>query len=164
MDVEELIAREQIRDALARYARGVDRLDLDLVLSVFHPDAVDHHGRSVGRPADIFPEIFARLRGLLAASHLLCSSTMTFPTRTQAVVETYAIGFHRLPGPPRPRDLRIGLRYADRFECRAGEWRVAERHVLEDWRRVDDVDPATPAGAFEPGSRDRSDRSYRLGG
>jgi hypothetical protein len=162
MDLDELLAREQIRDALARYARGVDRLDLGLALSAFHRGAVDHHGKSVGDPRTTLPEIFDRLRTHEAGSHFLCSSVIAFSSPMEAVVETYAVGFHRLPGEDGSRDLQIGLRYVDRFECR-GEWRISERHVIEDWRRVDSVQPGSPASAFEAGERGQADRSYLMG-
>ena len=35
--LERLLAKEQVTEALLAYARGVDRLDLDLIRSVFHP-------------------------------------------------------------------------------------------------------------------------------
>src|SRR5690606_8703026 len=38
--------REAIHTVLMRYCRGVDRLDRDLIASVYHPDAYDHHGPS----------------------------------------------------------------------------------------------------------------------
>jgi hypothetical protein len=164
VDIDELLAREQIRDALARYARGVDRLDLDLALSAFHLDAVDHHGKSVGNPRGTLPEIFQRLRTHLADSHFLCSSSITLHSPTAAAVETYAVGFHRLAGDAGPLDLQIGLRYVDRFECRDGDWRITERHVIEDWRRADSVGAGTPPGAFEAGVRGPADRSYVIGG
>jgi hypothetical protein len=163
MNLDELLAREQIRDALARYARGVDRLDLDLALSAFHCGAVDHHGKSVGDPAATLPEIFDRLRAHDAGSHFLCSSSIAFSSPAEAAVETYAVGFHRLPGDTEPRDLQIGLRYVDRFECRDGQWRISERHVIEDWRRVDTVQSGSPASAFEAGVRGTADRSYLMG-
>ena len=46
--VQELLDREAIRDCIARYARGVDRFDRELILSAFHPDAIDEHGKFVG--------------------------------------------------------------------------------------------------------------------
>ena len=48
MTPDDLIAREQIRDVVYRYARGVDRRDFALVRGCYHPDATDDHGRFVG--------------------------------------------------------------------------------------------------------------------
>jgi hypothetical protein len=39
MKLEELSARAEIHDALLRYCRGLDRVDMDLVRGAFHPDA-----------------------------------------------------------------------------------------------------------------------------
>jgi len=46
-----LYAESKIRAALARYCRGVNRLDFDLVASVFHPGARNEHGAYHGEPA-----------------------------------------------------------------------------------------------------------------
>lgn len=159
MTLDEVVAREQIRDALSRYARGVDRLDLDLALSAFHPGAVDHHGRNVGDPRTIFPLIFERLRAHVAGGHFLGCSVIEFRSASEACAETPAVGFHRIRTDSGLTDLRIGLRYVDRFEECDGTWAITHRHVLEDWRRADVVDDCAP-GAFEQGRRDRSDRSY----
>lgn len=164
MDLQELLAREQIRDALARYARGVDRLDLDMALSAFHPGAVDHHGATVGDPETTFPVIFARLRKHHAGSHLLGSSTITMLGPDAAAVETSALGFHRITGAAGElQDLLIGIRYVDRFERRERTWKIALRHVIEDWRRADPVAEGVPAGTFEAGVRGALDRSYLMG-
>jgi proline racemase len=36
--------QQAIRDVLMRYARGVDRCDLDLLKPAYHEDAYDDHG------------------------------------------------------------------------------------------------------------------------
>ncbi|MEJ2408813.1 MAG: nuclear transport factor 2 family protein [Novosphingobium sp.] len=41
--IEELTDREAIRECLYRYARGVDRLDADMVRSAYRPDCIDEH-------------------------------------------------------------------------------------------------------------------------
>jgi hypothetical protein len=46
--IEEIRDREAIRACLTRYARGVDRFDRELILSAFHPDFIDEHGKFVG--------------------------------------------------------------------------------------------------------------------
>src|ERR1700757_4889986 len=42
--VDDLVAKEQIRQAMARYSRGIDRRDEELLKSVYHHDSVDDHG------------------------------------------------------------------------------------------------------------------------
>ena len=37
-------ARDEIRELLTRYCRGVDRMDAELIASAYHPDAIDEHG------------------------------------------------------------------------------------------------------------------------
>ena len=47
--IDELLAKQEIRDALMRYSRGIDLLDPDLVKSAYHPDAYDDHGTFKGQ-------------------------------------------------------------------------------------------------------------------
>ena len=64
----------------------------------------------------------------------------------RADVETYAIAWHQRPG-SRDGSLKDdvwGVRYLDRFERRGGEWRIANRTMVRDWRRVDDASAKTP--------------------
>jgi len=53
--IQRLAAAETIRQAAARYSRGVDRLDVELMQSAYWPDATDDHGVYVG-PAMPFCE------------------------------------------------------------------------------------------------------------
>jgi hypothetical protein len=46
-----LAAEREIRAALARYCRGIDRMEAELVRSVYHPDAHDDHIVEPPRPA-----------------------------------------------------------------------------------------------------------------
>jgi len=47
-DVQLLLAEREIKNVVLRYCRGVDRMDLALVRSCYHPDADDHHGDFAG--------------------------------------------------------------------------------------------------------------------
>src|SRR3546814_9565762 len=42
--------KQKIREVVTRYCRGVDRMDRDLFLSAYHPDAIDDHGFVVAGP------------------------------------------------------------------------------------------------------------------
>lgn len=57
--VRALQDRQDIRDCVHNYCRGVDRFDRDLLLSVYHSDAIDDHGIFVGDPADFADWAFA---------------------------------------------------------------------------------------------------------
>src|SRR6478735_1375197 len=52
-DVRYLKDRSQIIDALNRYTRGLDRLDRELALSAFHPDATDDRDA----PHDLYDQV-----------------------------------------------------------------------------------------------------------
>jgi hypothetical protein len=53
-------------------------------------------------------------------------------------------------------DMVMGVRYLDRFEKRAGEWRIAYRQLLWEWVRHDALVPLDPdwtlgiAGVSDP--------------
>ena len=57
--LRELLDRQAILDCIHRYCRGVDRFDREMVLSVYHPDAIDHHGVFVGGPEAFVDWAFA---------------------------------------------------------------------------------------------------------
>jgi hypothetical protein len=141
MDVEELIARQEITDVLHRYCRAVDRQDPDLLRSVYHPDATDDHGVYSG-PVD----------GLVAFM-LNDGLEMIHHAISNIVIE-------------RDGDVAKVECYLDRVERRDGEWRIAHRHVVYDWGRIE---PATQAwwdtlpGNWTFGSRDRDDPDYTEG-
>lgn len=47
-EVREQRDRSEIWQVLMNYCRGVDRLDRELLLSCYHPDATDDHGIFMG--------------------------------------------------------------------------------------------------------------------
>ena len=46
--VQALIDRQEILDCELRYCSGVDRFDREMLLSAYHPGAIDDHGAFVG--------------------------------------------------------------------------------------------------------------------
>ncbi len=175
-ELRELLDREAIRDCLARYARGVDRLDRELLLSAYHEDAVDDHGKFLGSPAEFADWAFAMHSGFhVSHQHAILGSTFDIDGDT-AHVETYFL-FLAMNRSGRPWSLSSG-RYIDRFERRDGRWAIAFRVCVRDWASTDthavegdqSTLTATPGAlpdhvrAFfrsaPAGARDRSDPSY----
>ncbi len=116
------------------YCRGIDRRDLALVRSCYHDDATDHHGSFFGS-AD---EYVVWVDGLLAryrfTTHALSQITIEFgDAPDRAAVETYGISVHR-GDPAKPhQNLATSFRYLDRFERRAGVWKIASRVAIGEW-------------------------------
>jgi hypothetical protein len=174
--IEQLLDRQAIHDCLVRYSRGVDRLDRDLLLSVYHPDAIDDHGMFVGGPEEFADWVIPMHTSMhLSQQHVLMNHSCDLDG-SSAHTETYYmfVGMNR-QGPP----VSIsGGRYVDRFEKRDGRWAIAHRVCVRDWILTDEaVDPDDPAAytavkgglpaqlaslmaSATPSTRDRTDVSY----
>lgn len=140
-DMQEMIRdlwdHEQIRQCLHRYARGVDRFDRDLILSAFHPDAIDEHGKFVGTPEEFCDwALDMHERAQLSHQHCLLNHCCEIDGDT-AHAETYFM-FTAMNRKGKPLTIGGG-RYIDRLEKRDGEWRIAARVTLRDWSNLDHI-------------------------
>ncbi|KXX54221.1 nuclear transport factor 2 family protein [Rhodococcus sp. LB1] len=139
--VQRLIDEAEIRSVSMRFARGVDRLDWELVRSCFHDDAVDDHGFYVGDVDGMIEVLKQIVPADIATTHFLGNQEYDFTASDVAYVETSVITRHRQP----PRDGRplvdgFGFgQYSDRFEKRNNEWRIAHRLVVHQPSRIDPV-------------------------
>jgi hypothetical protein len=135
--VVELQDRQAIADCLATYSRAVDRLDRELLLSVYHADAIDDHGVFVGSP-QAFADWVIPMHTATHLSHQHCIFNSTVDLEgTVAHVESYYmfVGLNR-----RGRPLAMsGGRYLDRMEKRDGRWAIAARVCVRDWAPLDGV-------------------------
>lgn len=159
--VAELAAKQAITEVLLRYFRGVDRLDLDLVRSCFHDDAVDEHGSFTGS----VDELVAWVRPLLETydrTFHFAGNILVELDGDRARAETYGIAVHRAAGGAEHHNLTTGFRFVDDFDRRAGEWRIVHRVAITEWSRVDrEGDWWAVPDHLEQGRRDRTDALYR---
>lgn len=121
--------RADIMACLLRYTRGVDRHDRELMLSAYWPDAYDEHGVAEGVAAD-FVDWAIGWHGESQTKHHhgILNHTCELDGDT-AHGETYYIFWgENKEGPPQ---LSFG-RYIDRYERRAGEWRIAHRVCINE--------------------------------
>lgn len=152
--LQTLLDREAIRDALMRYCRGIDRADEDSLRSAYWPDASDCHGAYRGGAQGFIDQALPRLRRGGLRSHIIGNILIEIHGR-QAAVES---SFVALQAPMTAAGVHTETflcgRYADRFEQRAGEWRIAERTVIYDWieerSRPELNDAAALFGARQP--------------
>jgi hypothetical protein len=62
--VDALLSRAEISETIFRYARGFDRMDLEMALSCFHADSVHDHGKFHGFSQDFCKYAIAMLAEL----------------------------------------------------------------------------------------------------
>ncbi len=137
--IESLIARQEIADVIYRYARGIDRLDFDLVRTCYHPDAYDDHGTFSGTVEDFITAASEFLARWTTTQHFMGNMLIEIDG-DRARAETYAVAYHRRENDEgNGKDDVMGIRYVDCFEKRDDDWRIAHRVVANEWRRVDPV-------------------------
>lgn len=132
MTIEELCAREAIRDCIARVARGEDRRDADLLRGCFHADASLDFGIFAGDLDAYLAWIVPGSPQVRLTLHTLGQSLILFDG-PGANVETHIASYHRVGAGVSDIDMTIGGRYLDKFEMRDGDWRIARRQMLYDW-------------------------------
>jgi hypothetical protein len=139
--IDELLAREEIREVLLRYTRGIDRLDLDLVRSCYHPDARDDHGAYRGDVDGFLAWVGDVLSYFDSTMHFVGNQLIELDG-DGAHAESYCVAYHRRGARDGedPHDLVTALRYVDRLERRADRgWKIADRVCVFDWSRRDPV-------------------------
>ena len=94
LTIDDLLAKEEIREVLFRYCRGIDRLDFDLVESCYHPDAYDDHGTFQGNVPDFVTMCRGFLPRFVCTQHFL-GNMLIEVEGDRARAETYAVAYHR---------------------------------------------------------------------
>jgi hypothetical protein len=158
-EVQELLDKQAIREALMRYCRGVDRLDVRLINSAFHTDAVNVHWTS--GPPLVGEEIGHSIVGfegkMKKTLHNITNQVISLDGDT-AGSETYWLVWQiRIDGDEEVRYNNLG-RYIDRFERRNGEWKIAHRLVVREFSAQDPVVRVRS----DLGQRDETDPSYAV--
>jgi hypothetical protein len=133
----ELQDRQAIHDCLMNYSRGIDRHDRELLLSVYHEDAIDDHGVFVGTPEQFVDwALDMHSRTHLSHQHCILNYTCDLEGDTAHTEAYYMfIGMNQ-----RGKPLAwSGGRYIDRFEKRDGRWAIVARVCIRDWAPLEEI-------------------------
>jgi len=145
--LQALADRHAIADLSIRYMRGLDRLDLDLLKSVYHADATDDRGFYSGSGYGLCELAVQLLASHLSNHHMLGQMAIDIEGDV-AFGEIYFQAYHRIVQDGQDMDFMVMGRYADRYERRDGVWKIAHRSELNDacWQQPasDDWFKATP--------------------
>lgn len=157
-ELRDLIDREKIQQCLLRYTRGIDRLDVELILSAFHPDAIDYHAQGRRGSAQDFLDWWLPTQPPReVAQHFVTNTTIDLDG-DQAHVESYFIAVMKAKG--QDTTYLTGGRYVDRLEQRQGQWKIALRLVHIEWTVDGKAVQLAGFKGLGTGTRDRTDPSY----
>lgn len=149
-ELQAVLDKLAIQEVYARYMRGADRCDHDLLQSCFHPGAGESHAGIHEGTGESFCDLAIGLLKKLGR----CAHYFMFPMvelrGDTALSECYAIAFHRVErdGDREPYDSVFGARVLDTFEKRDGQWKIAHRRVIYDWNRDTPVAETFGRGFF----------------
>ena len=148
--LETLLAKEEIRELVLLYSRGVDRKDIALLRDLYTADATDTHGDSFDGPADAYCDFLERsLPHMPYSGHHVCNHLISV-AGDEGEGEVYAIAWHVIPDRAGGllHDVRL-VRYIDRYRRESGgKWRFAKRVVSYDAKLA--LPAEQPAAAADP--------------
>jgi len=134
--IRHLLDRAAIQEVLLRYARGVDRGDLELVASCFTPDASYEGALASGTIADALDRLRDAMARYDGTMHFVGNQLIEIDGDT-ASSETYAVAYHRLTESGEVKLFTVGVRYLDELTRAGDEWRIRARVVKMEWQRTD---------------------------
>jgi len=134
---QRLLDESDIRDVVYRYCRAIDRRDFAAIHDCFHADATDEHGRYVGDIPGLVAWVEEVLEPFASTTHFIGNLIVELDGDV-AWVESYCQAMHRTKAEP-AADWTANVRYVDRFERRAGTWRIARRRCVFSPGRIDPV-------------------------
>ncbi|MEX5637017.1 nuclear transport factor 2 family protein [Parafrankia sp. FMc2] len=160
--MRELLDKQDIREVVLRYARGIERLDAETLATAFHDDVIyEHH---IGAPSPPYSnarelaELIVELarKSPLTAKFLTAPSTLIELAGDVAFAESHAIALNVFATPEGEVTHWRGIRWLDRFE-RRGSWKIAHRVILHSgFERYEPAAPSPASASFHPDSQSRN--------
>ena len=133
--IQTLLDKQAIYELSCRYMRGLDRLDADMLLSVFWEDAYCEYGFINGGAPTFIVFAISALRDHVSNQHMI-GNTLIEVEGDEAFGEVYFHAYHKVKSDTGFDDLIVAGRYLDRYERRDGVWKMAYRSERVDWSRT----------------------------
>jgi len=155
--LQRLLDKEDIREVLLRYTRGIDRHDVEIMSGAYHADATDDHGTFNGSAAEFIQYANAvHADGFLAHHHYIGNQTIELDGACAYAETYYLASLRRKDG----ATVLVGGRYIDRLEHRDNGWAIVHRKALIEWAGDLVRSDFTEGLVLDTGRWDRSDISY----
>jgi hypothetical protein len=175
----------EIERVLRLYCRAIDRGDVELLRSLYHPDATESHGFFEGSGHDFAAFITRTMPVNTTYGVHMVGNAIVDVDEDMAVSECVYSAYYRVKGEKRnlaaffgpsyataaeaagrldvEHEYVSGGRYLDRFERRDDIWRISARAVTSEWSQCAPISSVTE-GIGHPfalqARRDASDPVY----
>lgn len=136
--LDELLDKQAIHELIHAYANAADRHDHAKMRALYHDDALDEHGHFFKGLAHEFIERLPQIQAPMAILHHNVTTVNLALAGERAEGEVYIVAFHQVRDGERHYDVLIGGRYFDKYEKRAGVWKLSHRSIVADWAWVAD--------------------------
>jgi hypothetical protein len=174
--IGEIQARQAITHGIYAYCRAIDRMDRQLLSTVFHPTAIAHYPNFTGTPSELADWLWTGHRARDMHSHQVTNIIVEFDDNlASAVSEAYVTAVlwrgdkgteleqMIVPGHQMTATTWAGTRwdnacrYLDRWSVMDGLWAIDERRVVADIMTI-----TRTRGLVGAARRDLQDPSYEL--
>jgi len=119
---------------MQRYARAVDERDIEVLASLFHPDAEIAGARGVQSLGD-WLETMQAPRSFPASMHVIGEPLIDDDGSGVATTDTYAVVYQIGDPGAGQSDLTLGMRYVDQLVLEQGRWVFKSRSSHVVWMR-----------------------------
>jgi hypothetical protein len=169
--IQGLADKQAITEIIYRYARGLDRMDIEMTLSCWHEGGTDNHGALFNGTAIEFVDWLWPIHAAMELTQHTINNILIELDGDRAGVESYYTVYLRTKTDNGFSDIVGGGRYCDSFERIDGVWRIRHRESIGDWVQTIDVGAADTGGDIPPSgpgnkviapSRDKNDYSYQV--
>ena len=135
--LQALLDKQEITELVYRYMRGLDRLDAELLNSLFFEDGWCEYGFANCSPAEFVSFAIEALKSHAANQHFVGNILIDLQG-DEAFGEVYFNAYHKVPAEGGGfEDCIIAGRYLDRYERRGGQWKFSYRSERVDWSRTE---------------------------
>jgi hypothetical protein len=148
--IDQIWAREQIRDRLHLYCKGIDRRDWVLARSCFADDHEHNQAGFVGTADEFIGFAQMVLQNVSETHHTIGNVHIQLSDDgLSATTEANFIAYHRIdeghfegtmvPTNGKATDVIVAGRYCDTMQKRNGQWIIVKRDGLHEWQRIEEA-------------------------
>jgi hypothetical protein len=156
--MDDVADRLAITGQIYRYCRSVDRLDVPLGYSVFHPDSYADFGVYKGTGREWIDFICEEHRKFLHHSHQVTNIILDIDG-DRAGSESYVTATLRRRDGDKLMQHQFWARYIDSWSRQDGNWAIDRRDCIVDFASISEV---TPIREDDRSRRDHDDPSYKV--